>query len=195
LPEQESELRSGIIAGFNKRLSEALQTAIKMRFFLQNKVAPTLLTGILKGTQGTPGLVAAISAEQDTTGNIRLATSQLTALKGKTLIFKTDTANNATVALYTVPTGKTFYLLHITCGMHGQTANQIGLIHIGADSDNRLLIMKSDITAVYHPLDEKFVNITFPTPIPFPAGTVINAFSDSANLSLYPTIVGYLEDA
>lgn len=187
-------LRSGIVASFEKRLTEALQINPALPFFIDNEVKPALLTGILKGSQETPGLVAAISAIKETNKLISLATSSIRELKDKTLIQGTVTASGGTTALYTVPAGKVFYLLELLATINA-TTNNLGIIHVGADTDDRLLVVASDIMAVYHTTDRKNVHLIYPKPLVFPAGTVINAFSDNANLSLYASIVGFTEDA
>ncbi len=60
--EETNELRSGITSGFNKTLNETLSLIPNIKYWLTNRVKPVLLTAVLKGSFGTPGLVATITA-------------------------------------------------------------------------------------------------------------------------------------
>lgn len=74
---QTSELRSGVTAPFNKRINEALQFNPQMPFHIENNVSPSLLVGVLKGEQGTPGLPATLSVVKDNNNLVMLATSNI----------------------------------------------------------------------------------------------------------------------
>ena len=67
-------LRSGVTAAFDQALWQALQITPEEAWVLDNTIQPSLLLGLKKGSQGTPGLPAAISVEKDDDGNIVLLT-------------------------------------------------------------------------------------------------------------------------
>jgi len=77
MTEQKAELRSGITAPFNKRLNEALQFDPQMPFDIENNVSPSLVLGVLKGEQGTPGLPASVSVVKDLNNYVALLTTTL----------------------------------------------------------------------------------------------------------------------
>lgn len=194
MPEEDNALRSGITAGFSKTLNEVLQIGPKIRYWIQNKVRPVLLTGILKGSQGTPGLVAAISAEQDSpTGRIRLSVSQATALRGKTILRESDSIANGTQTVYTVPTGKIFYLMQ---GQLSTLATGAGFGQLYIDTTaTRLLRLDASFTAVNYIRDGQSETFVFPFPVPLTAGQAIIVSSSAATITSYANVIGWLEYA
>lgn len=67
-------LRSGITAAFDQDLWQALQITPGQAYEIDNTVRMGLNLGLIKGSQGTPGLPAAISAEKQSDGSIVLLT-------------------------------------------------------------------------------------------------------------------------
>ena len=68
-------LRSGITAAFDQELWQALQIQpAGTQYTVDPDVKLNLMLGVKKGSQGTPGTPAAISAEKDSDGNIVLLT-------------------------------------------------------------------------------------------------------------------------
>lgn len=189
-----SELKSGVTSGFNKTVNEALQIAPTVRYFLSNQINPSLLIGVLKGAIGTPGQAAAISAEKDAQGNVRLSTTQLTALRGKEVDFLQGSIINGSDTMITVPTGKIYYLVSCTL-TYEATANSAEAFIYKNLAGNVILKMISKITATYYTSDTGHAEIAFPYPIPFVAGDAIKVYSNSASLSANAMIVGFLEDA
>ena len=187
-------MRSGVTAGFNKNLAEALQLEADTTYSIDNLVRPSLMTGVLKGSVGTPGLVAAISAEKDAIGNIRLSTSGATALTGKTFIYKNVTATNGTQTLYTVPAGKTFYIISAGLTYHASNDDLNANLFID-DSGNTLIRMQSHVIATYLPTFTDTIALTYPYPLAINAGSAIKVFSENADIDAHAWIVGYLEDA
>ena len=104
---QTSELRSGVTAPFNKRINEALQFNPQMPFHIENNVSPSLLVGVLKGEQGTPGLPATCSVVKDDNNLVALATSNIE--RGSLVNYvltTTPTGAGTTTNDFTPPAGK-----------------------------------------------------------------------------------------
>lgn len=192
--EKNNELRSGIVAGFDKTLNEALQIGPTIRYSLQNRVKPSLMMGVLKGRQGTPGLVAALSAEKDELGVIRLATTGLKALKEKDIILSSNSAVNTVTDLRTVPTGQRYYLMSAVLSFTGTVNNAEAYLYVNTTA-TAILHSALAITATYHTTDHQSMFLSFGTPVPFEAGDVFRVNSDAAACTAFGHLVGWLEDA
>ena len=193
----DSDLRSGIVSGFNKTLNEALQIGIKIRWFVSNRVNPSLLMGVLKGSFGTPGLVAAISAEKDNVG-VKLAVSNATALRGKTIEFHSAQTTGSSQLILTVAKGKIFYITGCGITMHASVDNDVGNLYVGAAATAALCIVRSAITATYQTKSVETATLNFASPIPISGETAaqtINVVCGQASSQASGWIVGWEEDA
>jgi len=145
IEKQQSELRSGITAPFNKRLNEALQFDPQMPFHIENNVSPSLLTGILKGEQGTPGLPASLSVVKDNNNLIMLAVSPIERgnlkMKVTNLVFG---GTGAKTIKTIVPTGKKWIIKGLMNSGSGTAT--IGYRYLAFfDPNNTLIKLSSDM--------------------------------------------------
>ncbi len=193
--EETNELRSGITTGFNKNLNSALSIGPSIRYWLTNRVKPALLTGVLKGGFGTPGIVAAINVEKEALGNglARLSTTHSSGLKGKLILKHTGTATNGSTALLTVNEGKVFYLLQAGINYHATVDEKVGSLFETTPGVIYLRALSSiNATKVS---DSNTFTITYPHPIPVLAGRILTVDSDDAGLTCFGWVVGYEDDA
>lgn len=139
-----SELRSGIVAAFNKSLNEALQFSPQMPFRIDNDVQPSLLVAVQKGELGTPGLPAAISSVKDDNNLIMLAVSPIE--RGTLKLFTLSTAfsvagGEAINADYTIPAGKKW----IVKGVSSTTNTFVGTL-----ASSSIQIVATNVTSSGH---------------------------------------------
>jgi len=194
----DSDLRSGITAAFNKNLNEALQIGVKIRWFLTNRVNPSLLMGVLKGSFGTPGLVAAVSVEKDEAGEIRLAVSSSTSLKGKPMEYLFKQAAAVAQVIRTIPKGKVFFVVSCGISLYSTANNDIGYVYTGTTEATPLCLATSAITAVNQVTSSTTSFHTFSQPLPVSgalAETYIQVKCGNAGSQGNAWLVGWLEDA
>lgn len=113
-------------------------------------------------------------------------------LKGKTILIGQNIISNGRAILRTVTTGKTFYLVYAYLGMTATANGHIAQLDAGGDS-TRLFRLISAITPTYKTNDSQTINIAFPNPIPYAAGTVISIESTNAALDADGIILGWEE--
>lgn len=103
---------------------------------------------------------------------------------GKTTIAPYNNATGATVTVYTVPVGKTFYL----CGV------QIDAISSAAAGAGILLLNGSNFLVCRIIANGAgWTNLPLATPLPFPAGTVFVIESTAATVTADCTLIGWVE--
>ena len=188
-------MRSGITSAFNKTLNEALQIGIKIRWFLTNKVTPSLLMGVLKGEFGTPGLVGAVSIEKVRSGKIRLLTAPRTIPESGLLHDLNEDVNNATT-MRTVSAGKVYYLIQVGINLVSTANDEDCEIYTskGAEPNNQIVRLTSEIDAT-RTVDSQTLVIAYPHPIPIAEGRLIQLKGGSVNTLADGWLIGWEENA
>jgi hypothetical protein len=130
-----------------------------------------------------------ISNASSAVGTVSLLNGN-TQLAGKTLIPRSDHANGGSTILYTVPAGKTFYLINATLNIYSTQNAVVGQFQTGAASI--LLCLESDVNAAKL-TDSKCFSVAYPHPIPVYAGDTLSVYSSHANLTATAYIVGWEE--
>lgn len=190
--EQTNELRSGITAAFDKSLNEVLSLFPSIRYWITNRVNPSLLVGILKGSFGTPGIVSAVSVEKDEDNQIRLSIAARKMLQGKTILYDFQQTTNSPVNLRTVAAKKTYYLVAAGTTMYSTVTNIYGTVYIGTTARTFLSVL-SAITPTYATAHATSDHITFPHPLPIAAGEIIRTSTNNAAGQITSWIIGYEE--
>lgn len=193
--EQTNELRSGIISSFNKNVNEALSLLPSIRYWITNRVKPALVVGVLKGSYGTPGLVAAIAAKKDGDGTPRLATDGgATLLRGRTMIGGSNiNVANSTQTIYIPPLKKIAYIagLYLSNVNTAAVAGAYSRMFVFyADSTDRNLLLKLGVGT-----NADTNAITFPVPIAIRRGDVIKLQSSATTIETAGGVYGWVEDA
>ncbi len=193
--EQTNELRSGIVSGFNKSLNEALSILPSIKYWVTNRVKPALLMGVLKGASGTPGMLAAISAEKDSYGQIRVATTELTALRGKEIDGDSNSVTNDDQPMKLVGSKKIFYVMAITlsyvatAAVAGALAN-IHIVRVTKPGENQHLIYMHAVGT-----NAQTQTLSFATPLPLHPGDAIHIQSSALTVVARGTVSGWEENA
>ena len=104
-----------------------------------------------------------------------------------TRITKSAGANNATVTIYTVPTGKKFYMIAAILFVNPEGSAGTGRMFVGTDgTDNRIISLTIDSTS--NPVLSE--SIAFTIPLIFSAGDAIKIVS-GISLDTNGTVIGY----
>ena len=111
---------------------------------------------------------------------------------GKTTLIKKGIAANSTATAHTVTAGKIFYLCACNLLYWSCADNESGYMNVGSDT---ILGMASHITAVYHVADSDAITVSFPVPLPIPAGTKLDVVSSAATIGVIGIFIGWEEDA
>jgi hypothetical protein len=110
------------------------------------------------------------------------------ASKNRELII-TSAYGIASTLIYQVPVNKTFYLTGCSLnGVNSAVGTAIFYLFVYPNSANCLASLRVTNGA------PKETNISFSMPVSLRAGTIIQASSDSANFSIFASVIGYLED-
>lgn len=115
--------------------------------------------------------------------------------RGKAILIEQgDSTGGAASIIYTVPSGKTFFLISATLSYHA-TINGDGdecFLYIDL-AGNTIIKLMAHTTAIYKVTDSDHAEISFPLPIPFVAGTEIKVMANTADIAAQAYIVGWIE--
>lgn len=105
--------------------------------------------------------------------------------------YKTNSAvaNNNTQTVYTVPDGKVFVVLAITCGYRYIGAGTGGVCRVSAD--NWGILWQVDGSNQY---SHESLSIPFSKGLPFPPGCKFQVMSGAADQYVYCSVIGYETD-
>jgi hypothetical protein len=149
----------------------------------------------IKATDGIKKIIDAVNVGTVTTlPAVTLADAEnrvLPKAQGKTTITQSNTAINATVTIYTVTAGKTFYL----CGVILE-----GMLYAPSLNDNVYFLIDGNIvinlgisTSILIDRAQAVAPFSLSVPLPFPAGTVFAVRSGIANLLASASMIGWEE--
>ena len=113
--------------------------------------------------------------------------------RGKTLIGAVaNVVGGGSEIIYTVTTGKTFYLLGCNLS-YKATANNIQTYILIDTPVIPLIEMFSTVESTYRPTDSDHAQLSFAQPIPIASGVTITLFSGAATLLSYGRLYGWEE--
>jgi len=114
------------------------------------------------------------------------------ASEGWPMVYHRGSATNTTTTIYTVPAGKSFYLIAAGLNYYATTGNTVCYMHITSNS-NLLAYAKSHIAGTYSTTDSDTVMFNPPTTIPMAQGATIQVYSGGAGLVATGWIMGWEE--
>jgi len=115
--------------------------------------------------------------------------------RGKAILIEqgSSTGGSADI-LYTVPAGKTFFLVSASLSFESELGVTRGECFLYIDlAGNTLIKLHDKCYATYMEEDSGHAELTWPMPIPFGAGTEIKVMANTANIWANAYIVGWIE--
>ena len=109
-----------------------------------------------------------------------------------TLLYNNDTATNGFSNIRVTSAGKTYFLVAATLKFHATVDNAQAELYVYT-TGNTLIAFNSAITATYKTTDAGERTVTFPHPIPVPAGVNIGVLSSNAGLKADASLIGWEE--